>query len=86
MQLIAMVCILLSSKFFDVKPLPLSTLHNISAHIYNNSMISNTEKMILKFLDFNLFIRDKLIIDRVGLLLESIRFLIDVNEFDTFKE
>jgi hypothetical protein len=81
-----MVCILLASKFFDVKPLPLAALHNISSHIYNNSMVQNTEKMILKFLDFNLFIRDKLIVDRVGLLLESIRFLLDQKDFDGFKE
>jgi hypothetical protein len=81
-----MVCILLASKFFDVKPLSLSVLHNISAHIYNNSMIHNMEKIILKFLDFNLFVRDKLIVDRVGLLLEAIRFLLEPKDFDSFKE
>jgi hypothetical protein len=81
-----MGCILLASKFFDVNPLPLSNLHEISGHIYNNAMINCTEMMLLKFLDFNLFIRDKLIVDRVGLLLESIRFLIDSKDFEEFKQ
>ena len=85
-QLVAMVCILISSKMFDVRPLSLSTLHRISAHIYNNSMVLNTEKIILKFLNYNLFIRDKLIVDRVGIYLESVRFLIDSKDFNKFRE
>ncbi len=85
-QLISMVCILICSKMFDVRPLSLSTLHRISAHIYNNSMVLNTEKIILSFLNYNLFIRDKLIIDRVGIYLESVRFLIDSRDFDKFRE
>jgi hypothetical protein len=70
---------------FDVKPLSLSTLHRISAYIYNNMMILNVEKKLLKFINYDLFIRDKLIIDRVGLYLESIRPLIDPSDFDKFK-
>jgi hypothetical protein len=49
-------------------------------------MIQNTEKILLNFFDFNLFVRDKLIIDRVGLLLESIRILVDPDEFERFVE
>lgn len=70
----------------DVKPLSLNTLHRISAHIYNNSMVLNAENIILKFLNYNLFVRDRLIVDRVGLYLESIRFLLNNNDFDKFKE
>jgi hypothetical protein len=81
-----MGCILICSKMFDVKPLSLSTLHRISAHIYNNSMILSVEKKLLKFVNYDLFIRDKLIIDRVGLYLESIRPLIDPFDFPKFKE
>jgi hypothetical protein len=85
-QLIAMVCILLSSKMFDVKPLSLSTLHRISAYVYNNSMILDSENIVLRVLNYDLFVRDHLIIDKVGLYLESIRFLIDDNDFERFKD
>jgi hypothetical protein len=71
---------------FDVKPLSLSTLHKISAHIYNNHMVLNCEKKLLKFINYDLFIRDKLVVDRVGLFLESIRPLIDQNDFEKFSE
>ena len=71
---------------FDVKSLSLSTLHRISSNIYNNSMVLNSEKIILKVLNYDLFIRDKLIIDRLGLYLESIRFLLPVKDFTKFHE
>ncbi len=71
---------------FDVRPLSLSTLHRISAHIYNNNMVLNSEKKLLKFINYDLFIRDKLIVDRVGLYLESIRPLIDTKDFEKFSE
>lgn len=71
---------------FDVRPLSLSMLHKISAHIYNNSMVLNAEKVILKIVDYNLFVRDALLIDKVGLYLESLRFLIQEQDFNKFKE
>lgn len=71
---------------FDVRPLSLSTFHKISAHIYNNAMVLNAEKMILKLVDYNLFVRDILYVDRIGLYLESIRFLIAEQDFERFKE
>jgi hypothetical protein len=76
LQLITMGCILICSKIFDVKPISLSTIHRISQHVYNNSMLLQVEKKILKAFDYDLFIRDKVICDRVGMYLESIRFLI----------
>jgi hypothetical protein len=79
-----MGCILICSKMFDVKPISLSTLHRISAYIYNNTMVLNVENRLLKFINYDLFIRDKLVVDRVGLYLESIRPLIDPNDFDKF--
>lgn len=85
-QLVAMTCIFVCSKMFDVKPLSLSTLHRISAHIYNNSMILNMELTILNTLDYDLFFRDELIVDRVGVYLESIRFLLEEKDFEKFSE
>lgn len=81
-----MACILVCSKMFDVKPLSMSTLHRISAHVYNNSMVLNAENIVLKMVNYDLFVRDKLIVDRVGLYLESIRFLISAKDFDKFTE
>jgi hypothetical protein len=49
-------------------------------------MILNVERKLLKFINYDLFIRDKLIVDRVGLFLESIRPLMDSNDFDKFQE
>ncbi len=85
-QLIAMTCILVSSKMFDVKPLSMSTLHRISAFVYNNTTVLCAENIVLKMLNYDLFVRDRLIIDRVGLYLESARFLIDGKDFDKFSE
>jgi hypothetical protein len=81
-----MACILVSSKMFDVKPLSMSTLHRITAHVYNNSMVLGAEKTVLKMVNYDLFVRDKLIVDRVGLYLECIRFLISPNDFDKFAD
>lgn len=81
-----MACILLCSKMHDVKPLSMSTLHRISAYVYNNQMVLNAENQVLRMLNYDLFVRDRLIIDRVGLYLEALRFLIYENDFDKFKE
>lgn len=71
---------------FDVKPLPLSTLHQISAHVYNNQMVLKCERTLLNILDYDLFIRDNLIVDRVGLYLESVRYLLDPQDFSIFTD
>ena len=83
-QLVAMTCIFLSSKICDIRPLSLSILHKISDHIYNNSMVLNCEKYLLNLFDFDIFIRDNLLIDRVGLYLENIRNFMDENDFIKF--
>ena len=64
----------------------MSTLHRISAHVYNNSMVLDAEKTVLKMVNYDLFVRDKLIVDRVGLFLESLRLLIAPKDFDKFAE
>lgn len=84
MELVAMTSILLCSKMFDVKPLTLNTLHRISAHVYNNSMVLNCEIYILKIIDFDLFLRDNLLVDKIGLYLESIRLLLKEDDFKKF--
>lgn len=69
---------------FDVKPLSLSTLHKISAFVYNTQMVLNSEKIILKVLNYDVLVRDNLIIDRVGLLLENVKFLMDEKDYIKF--
>ena len=81
-----MACVLVSSKMHDVKPLSLSTLHRISVFVYNNQMMLNAENQVLRMLNYDLFMRDRLIVDRVGLYLEAIRLLIDPNDFVKFQE
>lgn len=84
LQLVAMTCILVCSKMFDMNSLSLNTLHRISAHIYNNAMVLNCEQHILTTLDYDLFFRDNLIIDRVGLFLENVSFFFDEKDFKQF--
>ena len=81
-----MNCILVSSKMYDVKPLSLSTLHKISAFVYNNQMVLNSEKILLKVLNYDVLVRDHLIIDRVGLLLENVKFLLDERDYSKFAD
>ena len=69
---------------YDIKPLNLSTLHKFSAYSYNNHQILEMEKKLMSIIEYDLFVRDNLIIDRVGLFLESIRPLIDENDYENF--
>ena len=86
LQLSAMTCILVCSKMFDVNPLSLNSLHRISSHIYNNAMVLKCEHFILKVLNYDLFIRDNLVLDRVGLFLENVRSFFEENDFKKFTE
>lgn len=83
-QLVVMTCIFLCSKMWDIRPISLSILHKISDHIYNNSMVLNCEKYLLNLFNFDIFIRDNLLIDRVGLYLENIRNFMEENDFVKF--
>ncbi len=60
----------------DVQPINLSTLHKNSNNIFNNSMLIQTERLILESIEYKLLFRDLLIIDRVGLYLEAVKSLI----------
>ena len=84
LQLVAMTCILICSKMYDVKPISLNLLHTLSAHVYNNAMVLNCESYLLKLLDYDIFIRDSLICDRVGVFLENIRSFFEDEEFNNF--
>lgn len=85
-QLIAMTCIFICSKFFDVHPISLDLLHKISDHTYNNKMILSCEKYLLNFLNYNIFIRDCLIIDRVGVFYENLKNFFDKKDINFFWE
>lgn len=83
-QLIAMTCILICSKMFDVNPLSLNTLHRISTHVYNNAMVLNCETYLLRLINFDVFVRDNLLTDRVGLYLENVRCFFEKEDFNVF--
>ena len=83
-QLIAMTCILICSKMFDVNPLSLNTLHRISTHVYNNAMVLNCETYLLRLINFDVFVRDNLLSDRVGLYLENVRCFFEKEDFNVF--
>jgi len=70
----------------DVKPINLSSMHKNTSNIFNNSMIIKTEKLILQNINYNLLLRDRLIVDRIGLYLESIKNLIISSSFESLKK
>jgi hypothetical protein len=69
---------------YDVRPLTISSLHKFSAHSYNNFQILQMEKVLLSVVEYDLFVRDNLLVDRVGLFLETVRFLIDEEDYLKF--
>ena len=69
---------------YDILPLNLSVLHKFSAYSYNNHQILEMEKKLMSVIEYDLFVRDNLIVDRVGLFLESIRYLVDEKDYEKF--
>lgn len=49
-------------------------------------MIIKAEKMILEYVNYDLFIRDNLLCDRVSLYLENIKSMIPFEFFEIFQE
>lgn len=72
-NLIVLTIIFLCSKMFDLKHLPLSILHEISEHSYNNAIVLSCENHLLRNLNYDLYLRNTLLSDKVGLYLECIR-------------
>lgn len=69
---------------YDVKPITLSTLHKFSGHSYNNFQILQMEKILLSVIQYDIFVRDNLLVDRIGLYLETVKFLIDEEDYVKF--
>ena len=86
MQLLTMVSIFLCSKIFDVRRFSLGHFHQISEHKYNNKMVLKCEADILKTLNYDLFIRDYTINNKVCLFLETVRDFFENNDFFILKE
>ena len=85
-QLLTMVSIFISSKFFDVRRFSLGHFHQISEHKYNNKMVLKCETDILKTLNYDLFIRDNTINNKVCLYLETVRDFFENKDFLVLKE
>ena len=73
LQLLAMVSVFICSKIFDIKRFTLAHLHQISEYKYNNKMVLKCEFDILKTLNYDIFLRDNTLINKVGLYLETIK-------------
>jgi hypothetical protein len=85
-QLLIMVSVFICSKMFDVRRFSLGHFHQISEHKYNNKMVMKCEADILKTLNYDLFIRDCTINNKVGLYLETIRDYFENKDFLILKE
>ena len=86
LQLITMVSVFICSKIFDIKRFTLAHLHQISEYKYNNKMVMKCEFDILKALNYDIFLRDNTLVNKVGLYLESVRDFFEKNDFDTLEE
>ena len=86
LQLLTMVSIFICSKIFDVRRFSLSHFHQISEHKYNNKMVLKCEADILKTLNYDLFMRDNTINNKVCLYLETIRDFFENKDFLILKE
>ena len=86
LQLLTMVSIFICSKIFDVRRFSLGHFHQISEHKYNNKMVLKCEADILKTLNYDLFIRDYTINNKVCLFLETVRDFFENNDFFILKE
>ena len=72
LQLITMVSVFICSKIFDIKRFTLAHLHQISEYKYNNKMVMKCEFDILKTLNYDIFLRDNTLVNKVGLYLETL--------------
>ena len=86
LQLITMVSVFICSKIFDIKRFTLAHLHQISEYKYNNRMVFKCEFDILKTLDYDIFLRDNTLVNKVGLYLETIRDFFETKDFDILEE
>lgn len=86
LELVAIACVLLSSKMFDRRPMPLSLIHKATGHYYNNANILAYENRVLSVLNYKIFFRDDLPSERMGLYLESIRNIFYEGEFKVMEE
>ena len=86
LQLIAMVSVFICSKIFDIKRFTLAHLHQISEYKYNNKMVMKCEFDILKALNYDIFLRDNTLVNKVGLYLETVRDFFEKEDFDILEE
>lgn len=81
-----MVSVFISSKIFDIKRFTLAHLHQISEYKYNNRMVMKCEFEILKALNYDIFLRDNTLVNKVGLYLETVRDFFEKDDFDILEE
>ena len=85
-SVIAMVSVFICSKIFDIKRFTLAHLHQISEYKYNNKMVMKCEFDILKALNYDIFLRDNTLVNKVGLYLETVRDFFEKEDFDILEE
>ena len=85
-QLLTLVSVFICSKIFDIKRFSLAHLHQISEYKYNNKVVLKCEFEILTTLNYDIFLRDNTIINKVGLYLESIKDFFEQKDFNILEE
>lgn len=80
-NLTVLTIIFLCSKMFDLKHMPLSILHEITEHSYNNALVLSCENHLLRSLNYDLYLRNAMLSDKVGLFLECIKNYYDEKDF-----
>ncbi len=86
LQLLSLVSVFICSKIFDINRFSLPRLHQISEYKYSNKTVLKCEFEILTALNYDIFLRDNTIINKVGLYLESIKDFFEKKDFDILEE
>jgi hypothetical protein len=85
-ELLILAVLFLNSKLFDVCPISLSMLHQISGNSYSNSNVLNQESHILNTFNFNVMDREVLLIDKIGMLCENLKAIFDIQFYEFMSE
>ena len=85
-ELVLLTCIFLMAKVNDSKLFSLSELHQLSGNSFSNIDIITQERKILDFLEFKVINRDELLLDKVGILCENVKNILNKELIDDFNE
>lgn len=85
-ELLVLAVVFLNSKLYDINPISLSLLHQISGNSYSNSNVLTQESQILNALNFNIMDRESLLIDKIGMICEILKAIFDYQFYEFLAE